>query len=143
SLTVVDRQWRQPLSSVRRRDVMPGRPVPNDPFTAWKQQLHGAGLRPGAPHLLDTLQMLSLPAVAQREPDTVGTETILLQGDRVFKHFVHDTHVRIPPPCSSGCGYRTSSAMVSSGSRPCARYCPIFSINGASDTAYSTASLWR
>src|SRR6516165_8990114 len=64
----------QTLPSVRRRDVVPAGPVPDDLLTAGKQQLHGTLLRPGAPHLPRTFQMLGLPAVAQRQPDAAGAQ---------------------------------------------------------------------
>src|SRR6516162_8607298 len=114
---------------------MPAGPIPDDFLAAGKEQLHDTFLRPGAPHFPGILQMLGLPTVAQRQPDAGRAQPVLLQRNRVFEQFVYKTHVGIPPPCSSGRVYTTSSATVSSGTRPCARYCPILSINGASDTA--------
>src|SRR6516164_4920023 len=75
---------------------MPGRPIPDDLLATGKEQLHRAFLRSGAPHLPGILQMLGLPAVAQRKPDAARAEPVLLQRNRVFEQLVHNAHVWIP-----------------------------------------------
>src|SRR5207244_8728049 len=86
-----------PPPSLGSGDVLPGRPVPKDPFAARKVQFDCTFFRTRAPDFSGRLQMLGLPAVAQREPDAAGAQPVSLQSNRIIEKFTHNAHVGTPP----------------------------------------------
>ena len=112
---------------------MPARSVPNDSFAALEVELKHTCLGPGTPNLGGRIQMFGLPTVGECKPDPRRAEPVFLESDCVVEKLAYHAHLGIPRVMPSH--YGQSSTTLSSDNRPCARYCPIFSISGASDTA--------